>query len=100
MKSFRGKYNSLEEHGTLIRNPNFLLRRKGSKMEYGTFRAPTDDHFSFLVYRTSDTNFGKIQEQLVTEEPEIEVITREKRCTLKFQYDGWDVIEVEEYKAD
>jgi len=96
VKSFQGKYNSLEDYGTLIKNPNFLLRRKGSNMEYGTFKAPSDIQFSYLIYRTSDVDFGEIQKFLIDVKPEIEVLTQEKRHFLKFQDEDWEVIQVED----
>lgn len=93
MKSFSGKFNSLQRHGTLIKDPHFLLRREGSNIEYGTFQAPSDTQLEYLIYRTSATTFGNISEYVKKEQPEVEVLTQEKKYLLKFQNGKWDVID-------
>ncbi len=96
---FEGSYNSLDEAGQLIRNPQFLLSAEGSEIDYGKFRPPTNNDFEYLVYRTHGLTFGEVLEYLEENEPIVEVKLKDEGDVEErhFQYDSkmnsWKEIE-------
>jgi len=95
MECFKGNYNSLSEFGVLIKDPKFLFSIKGSKMKYGTFKPPSDLFFEYLIYRTVDNSLRSVSDYIKEKEPEVKVLTIEKKYTFEFRDENWELIKIE-----
>lgn len=95
-----GKTNCLEKAGTLIKEPDFILKNKDSNTLYGSFGGLTNHELDYLIHRTKGVTLSEQREFYQEEKPIIEVygIVKQKltKWVFKPTVDGyktnWEVI--------
>lgn len=92
--------NHLQDSGTLISNPDFLLELSvdgeivREKEPYGVSRRVTDDHLDYIVHRLKNVTLSDQKDYYEEHEVEVTVYSRDegevKTTTFEATPSGWE----------